>query len=797
METEEFDLIKNRSGVSHYILLFLGGALLYIAAVLPFLIYHEGIFFYYGDYNVQQVPFYILAHRAVRSGSFFWNPYIDLGSSMGGSMSFYLWGSPFFWLTIPFPEKAIPYILPFVMSLRYGTAMVTSYAWIKRRVGNRTWALVGSLLYTFSGFQACNIVFQHFHDATAFFPLYLLAFDEIIEKRRPYGFTLMTALMSIINYYFFFGQAVFLVLYYFVRYFPQRGVKKALPEILYIAANGLLGLLLSSFFLVQSITGISGNSRLDNLINGYGVLAYKEGTTPLAIVKSLFMVPDIIAKPTLFSGEQVRNGSLAAYLPCYSLAGVIAYCDMYKSAWKKRMVMLCGLIAFVPILNSAFSAFNAGYYARWFYMPLLVMSAMTARALETGNRKALVKGTRITAVITAAIMLCSFLPTLEKGELKWFSVSTNRNLLKIEIISTALQLIVLLLLIFALPYARNLSKYRKQAFLAATVFCCLATNLAVLYNGNSLIAKTGGQKWKKQMLDTKPALSDTSTFFRVETDGTSTNYEMVWGYPTIHCFESTVNPSIFTFYRKIGMIRTVESTLPIERVGARSLLSVRYYIENELVKSSETLEEKGGISGYVESLPNNGYRIYENTNYIPMGFTFDSYITDEEYSGMKKGAQSDRLLVKDLILTEEQVSKYGRYLQEDLHAEEETISDEDFAVFCEERADSACSEFAFTKSGFIAEADLDRENLVFFSVPYDESFTATVDGAEVKIEKVDGGLMAVLVPEGRHSIEFTFFPRGLKICTVISAVTAVLLFIFGVRGRLRRMSAREAQMSLH
>ena len=113
-------MIKNRSGVSHYILLFLGGALLYIAAVLPFLIYHEGIFFYYGDYNVQQVPFYILAHRAVRSGSFFWNPYIDLGSSMGGSMSFYLWGSPFFWLTIPFPEKAIPYILPFVMSLRKG-----------------------------------------------------------------------------------------------------------------------------------------------------------------------------------------------------------------------------------------------------------------------------------------------------------------------------------------------------------------------------------------------------------------------------------------------------------------------------------------------------------------------------------------------------------------------------------------------------------------------------------------------------------------------------------------------------
>ena len=90
-------MTKKGSAGLQYILIFAGGALLYLTAVLPFLVYHGGIFFYYGDHNVQQVPFYILAHRAVRNGQFFWNPYIDLGSSMGGSLSFYLWGSPFFW----------------------------------------------------------------------------------------------------------------------------------------------------------------------------------------------------------------------------------------------------------------------------------------------------------------------------------------------------------------------------------------------------------------------------------------------------------------------------------------------------------------------------------------------------------------------------------------------------------------------------------------------------------------------------------------------------------------------------
>ena len=767
-------MTKKGSAGLQYILIFAGGALLYLTAVLPFLVYHGGIFFYYGDYNVQQVPFYILAHRAVRNGQFFWNPYIDLGSSMGGSLSFYLWGSPFFWLTIPFKEETVPYILPFIMSLRYGTAMVTSYAWISRQVRDRSWALIGSLLYSFSGFQACNIVFQHFHDATAFFPLYLLSFDEIVRKRRFSGFAFMTALMSIVNYYFFFGQAVFLFLYYFVRYSRKRSVQKAVSEILFIAAAGVTGLLMASFFLVQSVGGVSGNSRLDNLINGYGILAYEDGTTPLAIIKSLFMVPDIIAKPTLFSGEQVRNGSLAAYLPCFSIAGVIAYCRIFRASWKKKMVLLCGVFAFVPVLNSAFSAFNAGYYARWFYMPILVMSAMTARALETGRNSELSSGAKITAAATAAIMLCAFLPVLEKGKVKWFAVSSNRDLLKTEMIATAVQLIALLFLLVLMPGMKKLSKYRKSALIIVTAASCLLTSMAVLYNGNSLIAKTGGQKWKRQMLESKPALRDTSSFFRVETDGTSTNYEMVWGYPTIHCFESTVNPSIFTFYRKIGMIRTVESTLPIERVGARSLLSVRYYIENDLVKPSETLEEKGGMTGYEEGLPNNGYRIYENTNYIPMGFTFDSYISDEDYSSMKKGEQSDRLLVKDIILTEEQISRYGRFLQEDLHAEEKTISEEDLADLCAMRAETACTEFSFTVSGFKAAANLERDNLVFFSVPYDEGFTAAVDGAPAVIEKVDGGLMAVFVPSGSHRIEFTYYPKGLRTCIVISAAASFL-----------------------
>lgn len=861
---------KANNNPKTYFKLFAGGILLYLIMVLPFLVYHDGIFFYYGDYNVQQVPFYILAHRAVRNGTFFWNSGIDLGSSMGGAFSFYLWGSPFFWLTILFPEKWIPYMLPVMMSLKCGTAMCTSYAWIRTQTKTSRAAVIGALLYTFSGFQACNIVFQHFHDATAFFPLYLLAFDRAVQKKKWTGFTLMTALMSVINYYFFFGQVIFIVIYYIVRYAVHQNLKKTGKQIIGLLLNGALGLLCVSFFLVQSLSGIMGNSRLDNHISGIDMLIYPDHQTPLAILKAMFMIPDLVARGTVFSSDNIRNGSLACYIPCFALSGVIAYFmeGKMKGArnWKKHLILVCLVMAFIPVLNSLFSALNDGYYARWFYMPLLVMVCMTGEVLERPDPKALRIGTLISSAITAGFLIYCAWPVSVNGRATWFGRSEYTYLLRTEFLGTVVQLAVLIWLVFVYePYVngsrrirktkeelpsvsiennsmkknsreeilietstdgdfageislkkssieknsldespaeehsmeessagkaavemkgRKLGQNRKPGVtivqLIMVIACCMITTMSVLFNGNSLIAYTGGVKWKQQMLDNVPELPGYDSFARIETDNTSTNYDMVWGIPTIHCFNSTVNPSIFSFYLQIGMRRTVESTLPMERVGARAMLSMKYYLENSLVTPEKTFEDKGGLIGYTFTNQSDGYKIYTNEHFIPMGFTYDHYITKDNYDALSKSGAADRMLVRDIILTQEQKEKYGDLLIEDTGAVTELLDDDTFLAACDARAATACTDFRFTNRGFEATADLPSENLVFFSVPYDKGFRAWVDGEEVTVECVDDGLMAIDVPAGQHSIVFTYLPYGLIPCVLISAGAACLIVILAV-----------------
>ena len=795
-----------------YLRLFFIGVLLYLAAVLPFILYRGGIFFYYGDYNVQQVPFYILAHRAVRSGNFFWNFHLDLGSSMGGSFAFYLWGSPFFWFSCLFPEKWIPYMMPFFMSLKYGTALCTSFAWLRTQTRTSRGALLGAFLYAFSGFQACNIVFQHFHEATAFFPLYLLALDHahsaisragdksagknpLSVKKGILGFVLMTSAMSVINYFFFFGQVLFLSVYYLIRYASNQKVRQTLKEILQLLLAGVLGLCLSAFFLVQVLDVISGNTRLDDFLLGYDMVAYSESATPLAILKSFFMLPDLVGRGSLFTSEQIRNSSLSLFLPCFAVSGAIAYLRAHRKGWQRTMLLTCLVIAFVPILNAAFALFNSEYYARWFYMPILLLSLVTVRELEDADCGNLLFGARMVILADILFLLCAFLPTRPseeaEGGISFLQIMEYPELFVTEAVVTAVMLPLLLVIVNGIEFTGKRPSSRERACcglvtrtaLALVILCCFLTQAGVLLNGNTIIAGSGGEKWRTQLLENRPEIPGygNASFERIEADGTSTNYEMVWGYPTIHCFESTVSSGIFAFYQGIGPGRTVDSKLNFSHIGARAILSSHYYLENKLIRATKNYTKEGGLPGYQKVGESDGYNIYENRYFIPVGFTFDRFMTEDTYALLldRDKTAADRTLVRDLILDDEAAAKYGSLFSgQDTDIDEECLSSDSYYSECRKRASTACTSFMTSKSGFTAEATLDRENLVFFSFPFEKGWSARVDGKEAEIVKADFGLMAVCVPEGTHTITFTYLPYGLHAGILVSLAALVILLAY-------------------
>jgi uncharacterized membrane protein YfhO len=85
-------------------------------------------------------------------------------------------------------------------------------------------------------------------------------------------------------------------------------------------------------------------------------------------------------------------------------------------------------------------------------------------------------------------------------------------------------------------------------------------------------------------------------------------------------------------------------------------------------------------------------------------------------------------------------------------------------------------------------------SVVFFSIPCDAGWSAKVDGRPADIEKVNTGFLGLMLPAGKHSIVFRYFPPGLREGILVSGVALLLLLTYVVLSRTatRRNSAKRS-----
>ncbi len=768
-------------------------ALVTAAAIfLPFMLQSEGYFTFYGDFNVQQIPFYQNCHKAVRDGNIFWNTTTDLGANFIGSYSFYLLGSPFFWLTIPFPNSFVPYLMGPLLILKFACAALTAYFFIRRFTRTPEAASLGGLLYAFSGFSVYNIFFNHFHEAIIVFPLLLLSLELLITENRRFGFALMVCVCAITNYYFFFGMVIFCIIYFFVRLFTGA-VKIKISVFATLAFEAIIGLLMSSVLLVPSIMAISGNNRLDDILLGWDAIMYGKEQIYANVFECFFFPPDIPARPVFFPGAEVRWSSLGGWLPIFSTVGLFVWFSQKKKNWLKTLMGICIFMSLVPVLNSAFSAFNDAYYARWFYMPILIMCLATV-VLTEDSRINWKSGYKWVAGITlAATLVIGFFPQKDENDkliFGLFSRGSNADDLAMyreRFFITCIIAIVGLCVLAAL--LKLLKTNRKMFYRGAIASVCV---ISVIYSYYFIdCGRYHSYAIKEVMIDQliegEVDLGNEDNF-RIDVYDGVDNTSMYLGYPGINAFHSVVPPSIFDFYDYVGVERVVGSRPEIDQYALRPLLSVKYLLNSRYMDKFED-EETGTplMVGYKYLDTQNDYYIYENEYYVPFGFSYDYYMT-REFCDSYVPKDRAAMMLKAILLDDEQIKKYG-YLLKNIEFDENvsfydenktslTCSYETLAYDSKKRAETAAESFKFDNNGFTATVTRDKENLVFFSIPYDEGWSATVNGEAVEVERVNAGFMAVKVGKGVSEIRFNYVTPGLFGGLTITLISAGIFLIY-------------------
>ena len=714
--------------------------------IIPQIIKNSGIFMISADFNYQQIPFNELANELIKQGNTNYTWLNDLGSNFIGSFSFYNLGSPFFWITLLFPAKLFKYLSGPIFILKYASASIFAFIYLKRYVKNEKYAIWGSLLYSFSGFQITNMLFYHFHDVVALFPLLLIGLDKFMydNKKGLWGFAVFLCALS--NFFFFIGEVVFIFIYFLVKFLVKE-YPITLRKLVMLIFETFIGFGMSCIIFIPSILFTLTNPRTQSTWTLSSAL--KPSLTIFSgIVRAMFLPSQVMSKTAFF--EETNFSSVELYLPLVSSLLYLSYILKKRKTWLTIMIFISILFMFIPILNSTFVALNSTYYARWFYMPILLMSLASIKVLDE-------KLSIIPGIIGNFILLAIFSLLYIKYKQSNIMFIYNKPLAITYCIEYTLG--ILLTIVFVMIKNENTSLYLLTLF----------TSLFIIFNGFVFFKVyfniTNDLRSFRDNYYNASFYLDIDDNVRIDTsESYYYNYSYIARVPTLKNWNSTINGNIIRFYNSLNVSRGVFTALSDDEYDLRNLLSVKYIITQNSKFDREKYEKNYHLIKETEN-----YLIFYNDNYLEIGHPYKYYLTVEDFIELPED-QRKHILCYSILLKHDQINKYDDFMQNIMSTDISLLNNNHY---------NSNTKLIKTKQGFNYEINQEEKSLVLFSIPYESNgWHAEENGKNIPIEIVDNGLMAIPIEAGSHTIKFTYSTPGLKCGTLISIVSTITFIIY-------------------
>ena len=699
----------------------------------------NGIFTLCNDFNEQQIPFHMLANNALKNGGYLWNWSIDLGSSFVGALGFYVLGSPFAWLSFLFPAKYYPFVTGWLYMMKYATAGMFAFGYIKRFT-NKRYAALGAILYAFSGFQSINLLFHHFHDAVAFFPLLLIGYEKLIREGKKGNFALGVCINAFVNYYFFIQEVVFIVIYFLCREGINIWKKRKLIGSCFF--EGIIGVGMSAVLFIPSVLFTMQNPRLSRLLSKE-YWFYKGNRDFLQIIRTLLFPGELMCSQSCI--KEFDWSSWSSYLPMIGITLVICYIFTNRRSWLAKILTICIIATGIPIINSVFGLFSDTNYHRWLYMLILMMSLASAIVME--NRK------KYPIKLISSVMTC-FMIFIVVGSY-WWSANKFELILQPDVFltwsMTGIMGVFLTLLIII--FAKKERNYFIFMGIGITIFSIYTTgHTAQLYHQ---ISYQSSQEYYERIQVFQELELPDSRYRIISSDNTLL---MTTQLPGTGSFTSMVNGSIYEFYEALGTSRPIFT--PEGPEGTVELVGGKYYLSQNPDDGNKCIQK----IGKGEFL----YYLYENELVVPIGSTYNTYMTYSVYEQLPKELKGMAML-KNLIIPDKNEEEVALLLKKYDQEKDGKIRIQDKQSLVNERCSEASSEFIRNYNGFKSIITTENSKYAFFSVPYDKGFSAYVNGKKVNILKTNG-MMAVPIEKGKNEITFIYTNYDLLLGSIISVI---------------------------
>lgn len=596
-------------------------------------------FIWYNDGHFQHYPALVYIGRYLRQtilgllrgtgGPVLFDLNLAMGGDVIATLNYYGFGNPLYLLSAFVPTHYTERLFNVLLILRFYLAGLSFCALCVYHKKPLSHAAIGALIYIFSGY-ALHSGFTHpyFIEPMIQLPLLLIGIDMIIRRKDPLLFIFSVFYSALCGFYFLYMMTLMLGFYALIRFFSCY-TKNRVKEFACLAGRGIgaycLGIGLSAPLFLPGIIGFLSSGR-----TGGGNTAQNYFSYGWTYYRDNFL--KLVAPPgTWFS---LALASIVLY------AIVLLLAERKKHGTLKGLLAVCVTLYVLPFGGHMMNGFSYPVQ-RWTFGAALLLSFIAVEMLPT----LLCLNWKQQCICLLVLFLYA---TFVFADVK------VRNIYHVVGVAMLGATLVVLLVAAAQRDFQGSARHT-----AAFVLCAVLVAGNVSVNAIFKMADDQGGQIRQHrdhgeettMLesamerDAEPYLAEGSG--RFDSSQFTRNVGAIWRVPTMSTYWSILNQNVEILGAKVENCERRFSSISITsmngRTGIDALFSTKYVIE---AKDRAQYVPYGYIP--LEETQQ-GNLIYENQYALPWGYTYDSYITQDELNG-KNGLQVETAMLQHIVL---------------------------------------------------------------------------------------------------------------------------------------------------
>ncbi len=708
----------------------------------------------------------------------------SFNQGMGQNIFPYSLGDPFAWLLFMIGSENLAYGIIYMELIKVLLGGYFFYLFLRTSKVSSYTSIIGGLLFAFSGLMILGGGWYTLSSTAVYLALFLLAFEKLLLEDSwwlfPISVGLIVAAMPV-NLYLF---GVFLLSYILFRIsaIKNKGVHDLPKLFLKLTGLGLLGLALTSVFLVSNVIQILESPRVGGDASFFKTLSDKP---------FFHLLPDVHYVTTIlraFSSDMIGTGSNftgwynyleAPLIYCGLISLLLAPQIFYFVSRRRKIIYLSFLIFWLlpvvfPFIRYAMWLFTGNYYrifSAFVFLPILIYAIQALQRIEYYKKI----NVPLLFSTLGVLLLLLFYP-YDVARIK-----INQSLQY----TAAVFLLVYTVILFFMKSPKH--HFFAQIALLLTICLELALFSSVTVNdrrpmsNNEFTQKIG---YNDYTVDAVQFLKETDkswyrlhkSYFSGLSDHTSVNDAKAQNYYSSLSYYAFNQKFYIEFLKETnaiekGNVNQTRWSMGVQnRPLLQNLISSKYYLSKG---DQQKLENRGFT--LIKNI--GGIGVYKNNYYMSLGFTYDSYLLEKDFRGLTN-IQKDIALTKGCVLPSQQAEHFPFLTQ----ARPESIP-MDLATYHEDVNMRNKHVFNITnhKQNFIkGNIEVPEKKMMFFSIPFDKGWSATVDGKSTPLHLVNFGFMGLELDAGSHEVLLSYQIPYFNI-SVIMNFLALLVYFFLLR----------------